>query len=415
MGATVTVFGSGRAALVDDPATADLLGWTRRRRSRPDPEILLRPREGDPRREPWIAPGWYDPGLGLEALRRRARRRQWTYLATPPGVLRYLEGLAEPPGEGRGWCVAVAGLGRVGGVAATALALSPSRASGIRNLLISDVNAANQERWLLELGAIARWRGRDRLPRVCATTTAEAFRHCDVFLFAASDSVPPVGMKGDVRMMQFAPNRGILRTLLEQARAANYAGLFVVVSDPVDLLALAGFHDSNRDASGAFTGDGLAPERIVGLGLGVMWGRALACARQEGWEETVARGGGIYGPHSRDVVVFDHLRHPDAARSASLTRAARHGNLRIRDLGHLPYVGPGVSSVGLAVPALLAGEEVLGSVMLGGSYFGAPVRLDWGVYPAARSMTGEAWRTLAQLHACLQAQAEDLGLLDRRA
>ncbi len=411
----MTVFGSGRAALVDDPATADRLGWTRRRRSLPDPEILLRPRAGNPRREPWVAPGWYDPGLGLEALRRRSRRHRWTYLATPPGVLRYLERLAAPPREGKGWCVASAGLGRVGGVAATALALSPSRASGIRKLLISDVNAANQERWLLELGAIARWRGSEALPAICPTSTAEAFRNCDVFLFAASDSVPPVGTEGDVRMMQFAPNRAILRALLDEARAANYAGLFVVVSDPVDLLALAGFHDSNRDASGAFTGDGLAPERIVGLGLGVMWGRALACARREGWEETVARAGGIYGPHSRDVVVFDHLQRPDAARSASLTRAARHGNLRIRDLGHLPYVGPGVSSVGLPLPALLAGDEVLGSVMLDGSYFGAPVRLDWGVYPTARAIAGDAWHALAELHARLQAQAAGLGFLDRRA
>src|SRR5512136_1748563 len=54
------LYGNGRAALMDDPATASRLGWGERRRSLPDPEVLLRPREGDPREEPWVVPGWAD-------------------------------------------------------------------------------------------------------------------------------------------------------------------------------------------------------------------------------------------------------------------------------------------------------------------------------------------------------------------
>lgn len=307
--------------------------------------------------------------------------------------------------------VAVFGLGRVGGVAATVLALTPSRVSRIRELLIFDLDASNQERWLLELGSIARWRSRELLPGVRPATLSEIFNRCDVFIFAASDSVPPVGVHGDVRGVQFAPNRTILRALLEQARSASYTGLFFVVSDPVDHLAQAAFHDSNRDASGGFTGDGLAPERIAGLGLGVMWGRALACARPEGWNGTVARYGGLYGPHGAEVVAFDDIRKPDPWRSDSLSRAAREGNLRIRDLGHLPYVGPGVSSVGLTLPQLLAGDEVLASVLIGGIYFGAPARLEWGMYPTARPMAPKVWKTLADLHARMDVQARSLGLL----
>ncbi len=408
------LFGNGRAALLDDPATAEALGWGRRRGSRPDPEVILRRREGDPRSEPWIAPGWYDPSLGLEALRRRSRRH-WSYLPNAPGVVRYLRRLAEPSRGERGLCVAVAGLGRVGGVAATLLALTPSRVSHIRELLISDVDAANLERWMLELASIARWRGGGAVPRVRTTTVSDVFERCDVFLFAATDSVPPVGTQGDVRMMQFAPNREILRVLLGQAREAGYTGLLFIVSDPVDLLAHAAFSDSNRDAAGAFTGDGLAPERIAGLGLGVMWGRVLACARREGREKTVARSGGLYGPHGSDVVAFDDVRHPDSARSDALRRAAREGNLRIRELGHLPYVGPGASSVGLTLPSLLAGEEVLASVLLDGIYFGAPARLDWGVYATARAMAPEVWNSLLDLHTRLRAQACALDLVLRRA
>jgi len=326
-------------------------------------------------------------------------------------VLRYLKRLAQPPVGDKGCCLALAGLGRVGGVAATVLALTPSRISGIRELLISDVDTANQERWLLELESIARWRNREPLPRVGPTTLSETFSRCDVFLFAATDSVPPLGTQGDVRMMQFEPNRAILRPFLQQARAASYAGLFLIVSDPVELLAQAAFHDGNRDQAGEFTGDGLAPERIAGLGLGVMWARALACARREGWEQSVARFGAAYGPHGPDVVAFDAVRKPNPGRSAALSRAAREGNVRVRNLGHLPYVGPGASSVGLMLPPLLGGNEVLASIMLGGIYFGAPARLEWGVYPTPRALGGAVWETLADLHGRMAAQARSVGLL----
>jgi hypothetical protein len=406
----VKLFGNGRVALVGDAATADELGWGARGRSRPEPEILLEPRRGDPRRDAWIAPAWVDRSSGLDAVRRRRRGRRWSYLPGPPGVLRYLQALAEPARARRGRCVALAGLGRVGGVAATALAMTPTNISGIRELLIHDVDLANQKRWLLELGSIAAWRAGDELPRVAEATTAEMFSRCDVFLFAATESVPPVGSKGDVRAAQFAPNRAIMRPFLEEARATGFTGLFLVVSDPVDLLAQAAFVDSNSGAGGAFAGDGLAPERIAGLGLGVMWGRALDRARQEGWAKGVARWGAAFGPHSAEVVAFDDVRKPNAVRSVALSAAAREGNLLIRRLGHLPYVGPGVSSVGLTVPLLLRGEEILVSVLVDGVYFGAPARMEWGLYPTARRMAPRVWRSLRELHAWLTAQTRSLGL-----
>jgi hypothetical protein len=406
----VKVFGNGRAALVEDGATAEKLGWGARRRSRPEPEVLLRPRGGDPRWEPWIVPGWCEPSVSLEALRTRSRRSHWSYLPAAPGVVRYLERLAAPAAERPGRCVALAGLGRVGGVAATMLAVTPSRVSGIRELLIYDVDAANQERWLMELGSIARWRSRDALPRVHPAGIAEVFSRCDVFLFAASEGVPPLDSQADVRIVQFSPNRAILRAFVEQAKAAGYTGLFLVVSDPVELLAQTVFHDSNRSASGTFSGEGLAPESVAGLGLGVMWARSLACARREGWEQAVAQSGVAYGPHSAEVVVFDDVRNPNRRRSEDLTAAARECNVLIRNLGHLPYVGPGVSSVGVTLPALLGGEEILASVFVGGIYFGAPARRDWGLYPTGRPMAAEVWHAVGEAHARLRKQAASHGL-----
>ena len=295
-------------------------------------------------------------------------------------------------------------------MAATVLAAVPTGRSGIRELLVHDADAANQERWVLELGSIAAWRGRDALPVVRAATACELFRRCDAVLFAATDSVPPLGSRGDVRMVQFEPNRAILRPFLAEARSAGYTGLFLVVSDPIEWLAQAAFHDSNSDGAGRFTGLGIAPERLAGLGLGVMWGRALAAARREGLEDTVARRGAAYGPHSTEVIAFDDIADPDIPLSRRLTSAARECNFRVRDLGHLPYVGPGVSSVALTLPPLLAGREVLASILVGGIYFGAPARMAWGVHPTPHRVSGDVWEMVSGLHGSLQSQARSLGL-----
>jgi hypothetical protein len=406
----VTLYGDGRAALRDDRGTAERLGWRPRRRSRPDPEIVLVAREGDPRREPWIAPPWLEPGRGVASLFQPPRRaRTWSYLREPPGVVRYLDALARDP-DGRGVRVGLVGAGRVGGIVATLLAATPVAVSGVRELLLYDVDGANHERWMLELGSIGGWRCAEPLPRVRPTTLAQVFNQCDVLLFAATSGVPPLGSQGDVRLVQLEPNRAILRGCLEHARMASFAGLFLVVSDPVDWLCQAAVADSNADPAGRFVGDGLAPERIAGLGLGVMWGRALAFARREGWDEVVARHGAVFGPHSTEVVVFDDVRHPSPVRSDGLTRAAREGNTLIRHLGFLPFVGPAASSVALTLPALLAGRGALASVFVDGVYLGCPARRDWGVYPSGRRMAPEVAGRVARLHDGLRSQSRGLGL-----
>jgi hypothetical protein len=213
-----------------------------------------------------------------------------------------------------------------------------------------------------------------------------------------------------VRLVQFEPNRSILRGCLEHARMASFVGLFLVISDPVDWLCQAAVVDSNTDPAGRFVGDGLAPERIAGLGLGVMWGRALAFARREGWDEVVARHGAAFGPHSTEVVVFDDVRRPSPVRSDGLTRAAREGNSLVRHLGFLPFVGPGVSSVALTLTLLLAGRGALASVFVDGVYLGCPARHDWGVYPAGRRVAPDVVERVGRLHGGLRQQAYALGL-----
>ncbi len=407
----MTLYGEGRAAIEGAREVAERLGWAERPASAPPPEIVLRPRAGDPRREPWIAPpGWrpWRAGSG-PAAPAAAGADGWTFLADVGGVLPYLEALAQP--RKRAVSVAVAGLGRVGGAAATVLSALPVARTGVRELLLYDIDAANQERWLLELGAVAEWRGEVDFPVVRATTPEQAFHTCDVFLFVAAAGVPPLGTEQEVRLVQFQPNRGILHSFLERARAARFTGLFLVVADPVDWLSQAAFHDSNTDAYGRFTGDGLAPERIAGLGLGVMWGRALAAARREGWEPAVRARGAVFGPHDVEVIAYDDVAAPNAARSAVITRAARDANFVIRRLGFLPHVAPGVSSVALALPHLLAGREVLASVIADGLYFGCPASCEWGVLPRPIAAAPRVAEELADLDARLRERARSLGLM----
>ena len=405
----MTLFGDGRVALQGAPEIAERLGWERRAARLPRPEVVLQPRKGDPRREPWIAPPGWRPWGDAAPAAGGATASAWTFLADVPGALPYLERFAQPRKESVS--VAVAGLGRVGGAAATVLAALPISRTGVRELLLYDIDAANQERWLLELGAIAEWRGGHELPSVRATAPEQVFHNCDVFLFVATGGVPPLGTENEVRIVQFQPNRAILHGFLERARAAHFTGLFLIVSDPVDWLAQAAFHDSNTDAAGRFTGDGLAPERIAGLGLGVMWARALAAARREGWEAAVRERGAVFGPHDTEVIAFDDMAAPNAARSALLTRAARNANFVIRHLGFLPHVAPGVSSVALALPHLLAGREVLASVIADGLYFGCPARCDWGVLPQPIVAAPQVTAELAALDARLRERARQLGLV----
>jgi hypothetical protein len=401
------LYGNGRVALLDDPETAGRLGWTLRRRSAPDPDVRLCPVAGDPAREPWIARGRQAPGSGPRALWQDGGGA-WTYLAGTPGLDRYLKAMAEPPRQ-RDFVVGISGLGRVGGLAASALAAADRSRTRIGTLLVHDCDEANLERMRQELASVAGWRGAAALPAVQAASLPELFRRCDAFVFAAARSVPPLGASGDVRLPQFGPNREALRGALDAAVAAAYAGLFFVISDPVELLAQASFHDSNAPL-GEFTGCGLAPERVAGLALGIMWGRALACAQAAGEGPRVARRGVPYGPHSTDVLVFDDPAGPDWDLSAAMTRAARTGNYRIRDLGFIPHIGPALSSIALALPALLAGREVLASTFVDGVYFGAPSRLRWGLAPTRRRVAPEVRAQVEALHTLVRERMAQYGV-----
>ena len=258
------------------------------------------------------------------------------------------------------------GLGDVGRAAAVGFRLL----GGERLCAIGlyDLNEAQCARMVLELGQILPPCGGRSLPKA-GTVTEDALFACDVFLFCATRGVPPLGAGGDVRMAQFAANRELVAHYARAAAAANFKGLFGVVSDPVDLLCLAAF-EAAKDAGG------LAPGQIQGFGLGVMYARAAWYAAELALPEFAADGR-VFGPHGAGLVAANSIREAgyNEAVSLALTEKTIQANLAVRELGFKPYIAPALSSCVMSVLAAVSGRWNDSARYLHGLWFGARNRL----------------------------------------
>ncbi|MCI8398452.1 MAG: lactate dehydrogenase [Oscillibacter sp.] len=259
-------------------------------------------------------------------------------------------------------------VGDVGGTLLTALKLLGGDV--ISTIGICDLNEKTVARWTAEMGQIAWPWDYDALPAV-EPVTQEALFDCDVFIFAATKAIPPVGSAvQDVRMAQLEANQPLAASFARQARAADFRGLFMVLSDPVDQLCRAVWEASNTGPDGQIDHKGLLPEQVQGFGLGVMNARAAYFAKQDPRFADFLTEGRSFGPHGKGLVIANSIEHYDDALSQELTRLTLEANLRIRDLGFKPYVAPAVSSGAMQLLLTLRGAWHCSSVPLGGAWFG---------------------------------------------
>lgn len=259
-------------------------------------------------------------------------------------------------------------VGDVGGMLLTALKLLGG--NDISAIGICDLNKSTVARWAAEMGQIAWPWDYGALPEVEPVAPGRLF-DCDVFLFAATRSVPAVGSAvQDVRMAQLQANRAIAEGYARQARSAGFGGIFIVLSDPVDPLCRAVWQASNLDENGCWDGLGLLAEQVQGFGLGVMNARAAYFARQDSRFSSFLSEGRAFGPHGRGLVIANSIAGYDDALSRELTELTETANLRIRELGYKPYVAPAVSSGAMQLLLTLRGAWHCGSVCLGGVWFG---------------------------------------------
>ena len=245
----------------------------------------------------------------------------------------------------------------------------------ISRIGICDISPQLTARWEFEMGQVSLPWDYDALPEVVIVPPERLF-DCDVFVFAASKGIPPVGSKiRDVRMAQFETNAALVKQYARMAREQGFAGLWAAVSDPVDPLAKTAYLETNRDADGNWDGLGLLPEQVQGYGLGVMNARAAYYAKQDPRFASFLKDGRSYGPHGEGLWIANSLGAYDEELSRELTELTLTANLKMRELGFKPYAAPALSSGALSLLLTLRGEWHCGSVFLDGIYMGCKNRL----------------------------------------
>ncbi len=266
-----------------------------------------------------------------------------------------------------GKVIHIVGLGDVGQNVAIGLAMAGGET--VREIGIFDLNEKMCQRMEHEIGQIYDSSEAHNIP-TCRILTQEQLFDCDLFLFCATRSVPSLTSEvKDVRMAQYEANKGIIAIYAKMAAEKDYGGLFVVVSDPVDLLCGVVLRTS------AETEHPLHPEQIVGCGLGVMNARARYYAKRNERLSSYLTEGRAFGPHGQDLVIANSIEHYDEALSKELTDITVGANLRVRELGFKPYIAPAMSSAVWSILALINGRWHESAGYLNGVYFGARNRI----------------------------------------
>ncbi|MDL2234893.1 hypothetical protein LJC07_01910 [Christensenellaceae bacterium OttesenSCG-928-L17] len=263
--------------------------------------------------------------------------------------------------------VHIVAMGDVGTTIAIGLKLCG--ADCIHTIGVYDTNKDMVARCMMELNQITLPFDLDALPAV-GEIDDETLFDCDVFVFTASRSVPPVGEGGDVRMAQLAGNARIVEHYARLARERLFSGLFAVVSDPVDLLCQCAYYTSNRTDAGAFDGKGLCAEQIRGFGLGVMHARAAYYAKKDARFASYLTEGRAFGPHGQALVIANSITHYDDALSLELTQRTVNANKDVRALGFKPYIAPALSSGAFPLLLTMRGEWHYSAIFEDDIYFG---------------------------------------------
>lgn len=336
------------------------------------------------------------PPLPVEVLSRIANGTLSAVNYNHPRWRTLLQPALKPAHKFRIHLVAV---GDVGGTFATGLKLLGGDC--IDTIGLFDLNPASVNRWVMELGQVNDFENKFAMPKVEAVT-AESLFQCDVLVFAATKTIPAVDSGiADVRMAQLSANRELIAHYGKLARQANFGGLFMVLSDPVDPLCRKVYEASNQDETGAWDGQGLLPEQVQGFGLGVMQARAMYCAKEAGLEQVEHVR--CFGPHGQGLVVANGLDDYDHDLSCALTDSVIAANLRVRELGYKPYVAPALSSGAIQLLRALRGDYHESSLCLGGIWFGVRNRFTpYGVEVMTQTLPDRLYtrlvETQAQLH-----------------
>lgn len=243
----------------------------------------------------------------------------------------------------------------------------------IETLGIWDVDPKQTDRLEREYGQVKGPLDPDVFPEVKQVSRQDLFK-CDVIVFCASRGIPPVSeTKKDVRMAQWEKNRLLVEELAIEGAKAGFKGLFLVVSDPVDLLCKAAYLAAkNEDSS-------WKADQIRGYGLGVMNSRGAYYAREDQRFDLYLTEGRAFGPHGKGLVLANSIENYDQEISLDLTKLAIEANLVAREKGYKPFIAPALSSGALSILKTLRNQWHYSSIYMGdtrkGVYYGQRNRL----------------------------------------
>ncbi len=243
----------------------------------------------------------------------------------------------------------------------------------IETLGIWDVDPKQTDRLEREYGQVKGPLDPDVFPEVKQVSRQDLFK-CDVIVFCASRGIPPVSeTKKDVRMAQWEKNRPLVEELAIEGAKAGFKGLFLVVSDPVDLLCKAAYLAAkNEDSS-------WKADQIRGYGLGVMNSRGAYYAREDQRFDLYLTEGRAFGPHGKGLVLANSIENYDQEISLDLTKLAIEANLVAREKGYKPFIAPALSSGALSILKTLRNQWHYSSIYMGdtrkGVYYGQRNRL----------------------------------------
>lgn len=265
--------------------------------------------------------------------------------------------------------IAIIGLGNVGSTLLQGMVLSDSSLSKVGEIIVLDTNQPLLKRWEMECNQICSPQTNHPIVKIGHT---EDLPDVELILFCVTSGVPKLGEeeKTDVRLSQFAGNSSILKSYLNGLMDADYRGLFAVMSDPVDHLTRFAIE---------YTRGKMEPAQFVGLGHGVMFARAHYLAPEKDKKHLWATG-----THGDLAFIIDDVRNFNEKESARITGETISLNIKVRELGYLPYVAPGMSSGVLSVISLLNGQPFFGTLWNGKMAWGSKIiRKDnfWGWLP----------------------------------
>ena len=287
----------------------------------------------------------------------------------------YLEVLNNNPSKKK-WNVNVVGLGDVGATLLTGLKLLGNDC--IETLGIFDLDKNKVERLNFELNQILSCDGKENSMKIIPIEEKNLF-NCDMFVFCVSVGIPPIGKEDvDVRLVQFEGNRKVLKHYGTLARNSNYKGIFAVVSDPVDLLCMSLFEDTNKDCNNNWDFKGLAPEQIKGYGLGVMNARAVYYSSLREDTKSYIKEGRAFGPHGEGLIIANSIENYDDEISDYLTQKTKSANLDVRATGFKPYIAPSLSSGALSLIDTIKGNYHYSANFINGVYMGSKNKLIHG-------------------------------------